>query len=103
MNKLDDELVNLKRLIYDNEFVKEYLKLKEEISSNSDILFLHEEIVKHQKLMSLNMNNDEIYQKEKNLYDASLLKYNSHPLIQNYNQVQDYVYNLLDELKSIIL
>ena len=52
--------------------------------------------------MSTNMNNYEIYFKEKEIYESKLNQYNNHPLIINFNNTKDEVAALLQQIEQIL-
>ena len=52
--------------------------------------------------MSTNINNDEIYFKEKEIYESKLNQYNNHPLIINFNNTKDEVASLLQQIEQIL-
>ena len=46
--------------------------------------------------------NDEIYFKEKEIYESKLNQYNNHPLIINFNNTKDEVAALLQQIEQIL-
>lgn len=102
MNELEDKINQCRTLLFDEPIVQEYFRLKKIVDSHSELKKLDEEIHTHQKLMCLHKENDAIYLKEKNLYDEKLHEFNSNPLVENYFQLREEVYSLLNEVKEIL-
>lgn len=102
MDKIDSLILDIKKELYDDPIIKEYLSLKEAIDNNEELKQLSKEMKAHQKAMCENMDNDEIYFKEKETYESYLNKINFHPLMQNYNAIKDEVFALLSEVKDAI-
>ena len=102
MDKIDSLILDIKKELYDEPIIKEYLSLKEAIDNNEELKRLNKEMKAHQKAMCENMDNDEIYFKEKEAYESYLNKINSHPLMQNFNAIKDEVFALLSEVKDAI-
>ncbi len=102
MNNLEKNIQEVSSIIDNHPLVKEYLSLKKQICSSEEISLLEKEIVIHQKEMTKNLNNDEIYFKEKEIYDSLKKKYDSNPLIINFNAVSEELYSFLNEIKEAI-
>lgn len=102
MNELENKINQCRTLLFEEPIVKEYFRLKKIVDSHPELKNLDKEIHTHQKLMCLHKENDEIYFKEKNLYEGKLHEFNSNPLVENYFQVQEEVYALLNEVKEIL-
>ena len=102
MNNFESQLEKLKSKLFDQEIVKTYFLLKEQIEHNEELNNLRDKIRTHAQEMTKNMDNDEIYFKNKELYEKYLNEYNSHPLVVDYNVVIEEVNNLLKQLKNII-
>lgn len=102
MNNLESQLEKLKDTLFNQECVKTYFSLKSQIEQNAELNELREKIKFHAQEMTKNMENDEIYFKNKELYEKVLNEYNEHPLIADYNVVFEEVNSLLKQLKNII-
>jgi len=95
LNKVNDEILN-------EECVKEYFHLKKIIESDQQILDLEKKAQEHQKLMCQNKNNDEIYFKEKALYEKYTSELESNPIIQNFNFIKKEVNSLLIDIRDFL-
>lgn len=99
---VNEALFELKEQLINEPIVKEYFRLLSLIENDEQLSILDKEIKLHQKLMSTNMNNDEIYFKEKEIYESKLNQYNNHPLIINFNNTKDEVASLLQQIEQIL-
>lgn len=79
--------------------VKQYLLLKKEILNSNEIKELEDALRKAQKDMALSLGTSS-YESNKNNYIELKQKYDNHPLIVNYNVMQEEVSYLLNELKN---
>ena len=95
LNSLKDELFSL------NE-VKEYFRLKDEIENNAELKDLLLSIGKYQRLMATNIDNNEEYSFAKENYELAMKKYKNHPLIVNFENVKEEVYQIILQIKQII-
>lgn len=102
MNEFETQLEKCRKLLYDEPIVKEYFRLKHIVQSDKNLVSLDKEIHQHQRLMCIHKNDDEIYQNEKNLYDEKMSMFKANPLVENYFQVREEVYALLNEIKEIL-
>lgn len=102
MNSFEEELTLLKEKLFNEDCVKTYFSLKEQIEKSVELNDLRAKISFHAQTMTKNMDNDELYFKHKEAYEQVLKEYNSHPLIVDYNQVSEEVNELLVQLKNII-
>ena len=92
MNDFDLSIAikNLHDVLYDSDLVKTYFKLKDDINSDEYILSL----VKNIKFFA--HKNDHInFEKYKEMYE-------NHPLINNYNVVEQEIRKMLLEIKEEI-
>lgn len=90
MNNPIEEAKKLRDLLLESETVKEYLFLKAQIEFNEEL-----EDMKKQIALATSKEN-------KVLKDELLVKYNAHPLINNFNIVKDELISLLTTIKNII-
>jgi len=95
LNKVNDEILN-------EECVKEYFRLKKIIESDQQILDLEKKVQEHQKLMCQNKNNDEIYFKEKALYEKYTSELEANPIVQNFNCIKKEVNSLLIDIRDFL-
>lgn len=102
MNEFENELERCKNLLYDEEIVKEYFRLKNIVQSNPKLVALDKEIHQHQHLMCIHKNDDNIYLNEKKLYEEKMKEFKENPMVENYFQVREEVYALLNEVKEIL-
>ena len=102
MNKLDELLSSFKEELYKEECVKEYFHYKNLVESDTSIKELDEQVRFHQKEMCRNKDNDEIYFKEKVLYEELKSKLEQNPILVNYQIVKEEVFSLLVDIKHIL-
>ena len=102
MNDFETKLERCKKLLYEEEIVKEYFRLRDIVQSDPDLVALDHEIHQHQHLMCIHNDDDQIYQNEKHLYEEQMKEFQSNPLVENYFQVREEVYALLNEVKEIL-
>ena len=79
--------------------VKQYLLLKQEITNSREIRELENKLKRSQKNMALSLGTS-LYEQNKNEYLESKSKYDNHPLIVNFNIVQEEVGYLLKSFKE---
>ena len=102
MNKVNDALLDVKNELYSDPIVQEYFRLLNLIKNDEYLTKLDKEMRDHQKKMCENMNNDDVYLKEKEAYEASLNELKSNPLYLNFKTVEEEVINLLNEVKDTL-
>ena len=102
MNNFDELLVEVKNEIMNEECVKEYFRLKQILDSDESLKSLDKEMKAHQKKMCENKDNDEIYLKEKSLYDSLKSQIENNPVWQNFQTVKEEVYSLLVDIKNVL-
>lgn len=100
MNKIDEALLDVKNEILSLPEMKEFLSLKALIEQDKEIQRLDKEIHEHQKAMCKAKDDDEIYFKEKKLYEDGLKLLNENPLYQNYLIARENARELLLEVKE---
>ena len=79
--------------------VKQYLLLKEEILSSEELNDLQIKLKKAQKEMALSLGTSS-YEQNKKTYFELKNKYDNHPLVINFNVMQEEVSYLLNELQN---
>ncbi len=102
MNEFENQLEKCKELLYQEPVVQEYFRLKRIVQNDKNLVRLDQEIHQHQHKMCIHKNDDEIYLKEKSLYDAKMNEFKSNPMVENYFQIREEVYELLSEIKEIL-
>ena len=102
MNKIDELISSLKEELYNEECVKEYFYYKKLVENDPDIKVLDEQVRFHQKEMCKNKDNDEIYFKEKEIYEELKKQFDSNPVLINYQIVKDEVFSLLVDIKKLL-
>lgn len=101
-NDIDHQLNEVKTLINEEPIVQEFFKLRDDIIHNQELKEISRIMHEHQKEMSLHVNNEEIYFREKKLYEEYYQKYHNHPLILNYDYIKEEVYNLLMQVSNLL-
>ena len=102
MNNIDELLSSFKEELFNEDSVKEYFYYKELVKKDDSLKQLDEEIRFHQKEMCRNKDNNEIYFKEKEIYEALKNKFDSNPVLINYQIAKDEVFSLLVDIKNIL-
>lgn len=94
MNNLDEAITNLKKDLLDDPLIKRYLSLEKLVNSSKELNELKKEIDYLKKC--------DISEEDKLKYKELMKKYNNDPLIIEFKNVSDEVYNLLNEIKEEI-
>ena len=103
MNKnVEEALKTLSNSLFEMDEVKHYFALKQAILDDKELLEINELMRKHQKLMVESINDPEVHKKEKELYFEYKNKYESHPLVVNYEVIKEEVFNILKQISNII-
>ena len=102
MNNVEELLKEVKEQLSNEECVKEYFRLKKIIEEDEELKELDKSIRFHQNEMCKHQNEDEIYFKEKALYEELLAKLEAHPIYANFNEVKKEVNALLIDIKNIL-
>ena len=102
MNNIDELLSSLKEELYNEECVKEYFYYKKIVENDPSIKELDEQVRFHQKEMCKNKDNDEIYFKEKAIYEELKAKFDNNPILINYQIAKDEVFSLLVDIKKLL-
>ena len=95
LTKLASSLQNLPE-------VRQFYELRQTILTDASLMRLDRLKRFHQRQMATSMHDERSYQKHKRLYQAYEAKYECHPLVVNYVQVRETVYQLLNQIKAII-
>ncbi len=102
MTNLDTVLSEFKKELFDEPCVKEYFYYKNLVENDESIKNLDEEVRLHQKEMCKNKDNNEVYFKEKALYEELKNKLDSNPILINYKIAKEEVFSLLVDIKHIL-
>ena len=102
MDNVETLLKEVSEKLFNYPCVKEYFRLKEIIENDKELSSLEKEVRQHQKLMCEHQNDDEVYFKEKELYETKLAQLEANPIIQNFEEVKKEVNALLNEVKEIL-
>lgn len=102
MSNLDSLLKDVEQEILNEECVQHYFYYKNIIKNDKELKALDEEMKFHQKEMCKNKNNEKVYQKEKSLYDELKIKFESNPVLINYQIAKEEVMSLLTEIKEVL-
>lgn len=102
MNNFDELLSSLKEELYNEECVKEYFYYKQIVENDSSIKELDEQVRFHQKEMCRNKDNDEVYFREKAIYEELKKKFDNNPVLINYQIARDEVFSLLVDIKKLL-
>lgn len=102
MTDFEKSLQEVRSILYSNPLVEEYFSLKKQIENNKQLAVLEREIAIHEKEMTKNMDNDEIYFKEKEIYESLKSKYDNDLLIINYSHIVEELSSLLNEVKEVL-
>ena len=102
MNKLDELTSSFKEELYNEECVKEYFYYKKIVDNDPTIKELDDQVRFHQKEMCKNKDNDEVYFKEKAIYEDLKKKFDNNPILINYQIARDEVFSLLVDIKKLL-
>lgn len=102
MNNLDELIKTAHKNLYETDIVKEYFRLRDLLKNNEELASIEKEMKEHERLMTLNIMNDEEYKKEKEEYEKCRSFIDNHPLVNDFHEVETEVYNLLKEIKEIL-
>ena len=102
MNKFDELLSSLKEELQNEECVKQYFYYKNLVDNDPSLKELDEQVRFHQKEMCRNKDNNEIYFKEKAIYEELKNKLDNNPILINYQIARDEVFSLLVDIKNLL-
>ena len=102
MNNFDELLNSFKKELFNEPCVKEYFYYKKFVENDPSLTKLDEEVRFHQKEMCRNKDNDEIYFKEKSIYEELKAKLDNNPILINYQIAKDEVFSLLVDIKQLL-
>jgi len=101
-NDFDIKLNELSSSIQELPEVRQFYELRQTILADPVLMRLDRLKRFHQRQMATSMHLEQSYQKHKRLYQTYESKYDRHPLVVNYMQVRETVYQLLQQIKAII-
>ena len=102
MNNIDELISSFKEELYSEDCVKEYFYYKNLVDNDLSIKELDEQVRFHQKEMCRNKDNDELYFKEKVIYEELKNKLEKNPIFVNYQIAKHEVFSLLVDIKHIL-
>ena len=102
MTEVDKLLQNAKENLYQNEVVKEYFRLAGIIKNDAELLSLEQNMKVHERGMTINMDNDEVYFKEKELFEKYKSEIEQNPIYIDFKNVEEEVFALLLEVKRAL-
>lgn len=102
MNKIDELLSSLKDDILNEDCVKQYFYYKNIIENDESIKALDKEMKFHQKEMCKNSKNSDVYLKEKRIFEDLKKKFDSNPVLINYQIAKEEVLSLLVDIKTLL-
>lgn len=102
MSKLDELISSLKDELLNEECVKQYFYYKNIIDNSAELKALDNEVKFHQKEMCRNEENNEIYLKEKALYEDAKNRFENNPVLINYQIAKEEVFSLLVDIKQVL-
>lgn len=102
MSDFDKTLNEFKEELFNEQCVKEYFYYKNLVEKDESIKKLDEEVRFHQKEMCKNKDNNELYFKEKALYEELKSKLDNNPILINYQIAREEVFSLLVDIKHIL-
>ena len=102
MNKFDELLGSLKEELQNEECVKQYFYYKNLVDNDPSLKELDEQVRFHQKEMCRNKDNNDVYFKEKAIYEELKNKLDNNPILINYQIARDEVFSLLVDIKNLL-
>lgn len=102
MNNIDELISSLKEELFNEDCVKEYFYYKNLVEKDASLKELDEQVRFHQKEMCKNKDNNEIYFKEKAIYEDLKSQLDNNPILINYQIAKDEVFSLLVDIKHIL-
>ena len=102
MNNIDELISSIKENLLNEECVKEYFYYKKIVENDTSIKELDEQVRFHQKEMCRNKDNDEIYFKEKSIYEDLKKQFDNNPVLINYQIAKEEVFALLVDIKKLL-
>ncbi len=101
-NDIKEQVLKIKNILLSDPKIKEFLKLKEEVKNNQEILDYQDKIRTLQKKMTTNVMDKEKYEVAKKEYLEILDQYQNHPLVYNYIKLNEEIKDILLEIKEIL-
>lgn len=101
-NNFEQAVAKLKTIIDEEPLIVEYRRLKTLIENDEEIKEIQEKVVFYQKEMCKKMDDDEKYLHAKEEYEKYEKVYRNHPLVINFKELQQDVFEFLNEIKQIL-
>lgn len=101
-NDFESSLKQFNEAFQDNDLVKQYYALKEQIDNDIEINQLIKELKFHQHKMCEYVKDDEKYLIERQQYLQIEKKLKENPLFNNYLNIQEEMISLLNEIKDYL-
>ena len=102
MTNLDELLSSIKSELLKEECVQNYFYYKNLVENDPDIKKLDEDIRFHQKEMCKNKDNNDVYFKEKAIYEDLRKRFDENPILINYQIAKEEVFSLLVDIKNLL-
>lgn len=102
MIDVEAALAELKEEMFANPLVKEYFRIRQMVAENVELKALKTQINEAQVKLSLSMNNQVKHEDYKTNYEQLVGKYESHPLIENFTQLQTEVRHFLQDIVDLL-
>lgn len=102
MSNLELLLKDVEHELLNEECVQHYFYYKDIIKKDDELKNLDEEMRFHQKEMCKHKDNEEVYKKEKVLYEELRTKFERNPILINYQIAKEEVTLLLTEVKEVL-
>ena len=102
MNNIDELVSSIKSELANEECVQNYFYYKKLVESDSTLSKLDEEMRLHQKQMCRNKEDNDLYFKEKTIYEELRKKIDENPILINYQIAKDEVFSLLVDIKNLL-
>lgn len=102
MSDFETSLLSVKEALFDNNIIKSFLELNEQIKKDETIQNLLKSQKDAQHKMCKFVDNDEQYLKYKNDFINCSKQLESNPLYANFMNVKEEAFSLLEEVKEAL-
>lgn len=102
MSDIVEVLKEVNEQILALDVVQEFFRLKRLVEEDDDLKELDKEVRLHQKLMCQAKNNDELYFREKAIFEDLQNKLDNNPLYANFIEVKNEVNTLLVDIRDFL-
>jgi cell fate (sporulation/competence/biofilm development) regulator YmcA (YheA/YmcA/DUF963 family) len=100
--EIEKLIASLKQELLNTPEMVRFFQIQKEIQDNDELMKWNKTMREHQRLMTKNVDDEIKYSKHKKQYEQYQIKYDNHPLVVNYRYQKEIVYDLLNQLKTII-